>query len=104
MKTETGLKFFRKIAIAEGWSFLLLIFLGMPLKYWRGWPEPNFAIGMAHGLLFVLYFMVALWVGLRLRWSLVTYLKAGIAAFLPFGTFIADAKMFRPMAHRLARR
>jgi integral membrane protein len=98
------LKYFRKIAIAEGWSYLLLIFLGMPLKYWGEWPEPNYVIGMAHGVLFVIYFIVALWVGLRLRWSWTTYLWTGIAAFLPFGTFVADVQLFRPMALRLGRR
>ncbi len=102
MKNRRLLNQFRKIAISEGWSYVLLLGVGMPLKYGMDWPEPNYVIGMAHGLLFVLYAIWALWAGLALKWKLATFFWAGLAALLPFGTFVADAKIFKPMANRLS--
>ncbi|MFN3316530.1 MAG: DUF3817 domain-containing protein, partial [Raineya sp.] len=43
---------FRKVAFAEGISYLLFA-LTMPLKYIFKIPEPNYVVGLAHGLLFV---------------------------------------------------
>jgi integral membrane protein len=101
MKKSRLLHQFRKIAIAEGWSYILLLGLGMPLKYGMDWPEPNYVIGLAHGLLFVLYIIWGFWAGLKLRWSFATFFWVGLASLLPFGTFIADAQLFKPMAKKL---
>jgi integral membrane protein len=58
--TETKtLKTFRWIAIAEGISYLAF-FITMPLKYMLEITTPNKIIGMAHGLLFVVYVIYAL--------------------------------------------
>ena len=50
-----SLNLFRKIAIAEGISYILLLFIAMPLKYWANMPQAVKYTGWAHGLLFVLY-------------------------------------------------
>lgn len=102
MKNQRLLNQFRHIAISEGWSYVLLLGVGMPLKYGLEWPEPNYVIGMAHGFLFVLYVVWALWTGFALKWKLSTFFWAGLASLLPFGTFIADRKIFKPMASRLS--
>ena len=102
MKNQRLLNQFRNIAISEGWSYVLLLGVGMPLKYGLEWPEPNYVIGMAHGFLFVLYVVWALWTGFALKWKLATFFWAGLASLLPFGTFIADRKIFKPMASRLS--
>ncbi|MEL6132983.1 MAG: DUF3817 domain-containing protein, partial [Bacteroidota bacterium] len=52
---KTSLGRLRIIAFAEGVSFLVLLFITFPLKRLMGIPEPNFVVGMAHGLLFILY-------------------------------------------------
>ena len=44
---------FRILAFMEGLSFLLILFITMPLKYLYEMPEPNLVVGMAHGVLFV---------------------------------------------------
>ena len=49
------LKTFRYIALAEGISFLILLFIAMPLKYLANMPEPVKLFGMMHGVLFVLF-------------------------------------------------
>ena len=54
-KIMNTLKTFRYIALAEGISFLILLFIAMPLKYLANMPEPVKLFGMMHGVLFVLF-------------------------------------------------
>jgi len=58
-------------------------------------PGPNYVVGMIHGVLFIIYIMLVLVVAFRRKWSLSKTLLAGIASVIPFGTFIADAKIFK---------
>ena len=39
----------------EGWSYLILLFIAMPLKYIFDMPLAVRIVGSAHGLLFVAY-------------------------------------------------
>ena len=52
---KTSLGRLRVIGWWEGLSFLLLLGIAMPLKYWFGRPEYVRVLGMAHGALFLLY-------------------------------------------------
>jgi integral membrane protein len=86
------LKLFRVIAFLEGVSLLLLLFFAMPMKYY--FQEPIFVktIGMAHGILFVIYIILAIMAKIELNWS---FKKMGIiclASVLPFGTFYVEKK------------
>jgi len=85
----------RIIGIAEGISFLLLLGVCMPLKYILMIPGPTFFVGLAHGVLFVVYCFGVLFVARELKWSILTTLLALVASVLPFGTFVADRKIFR---------
>ncbi|MFN7116426.1 MAG: DUF3817 domain-containing protein [Saprospiraceae bacterium] len=82
------------VAILEGWSFIILLFIAMPLKYMLGMPEAVKIVGMAHGLLFVLYNIMVLQVKIELGWSLRKMLLAFVASIVPFGTFYANQKLF----------
>jgi integral membrane protein len=88
----------RIIAFLEGISFLLLMFIAMPLKYYWGLTHATMDIGMAHGILFILYIFMVIPVQSELKWSPSTTLWALVASVLPFGTFIADVKIFRKYA------
>jgi len=85
----------RIIAILEGISFLVLLGIAMPLKYLAGIPEVVRIVGMAHGVLFVLYVVMLIQVTIEKSWSFKKFILAFIASFIPFGTFYADAKWFR---------
>jgi integral membrane protein len=79
---------FRKIAFAEGVSFLVLLLIAMPLKYLGNLPIAVTVVGGLHGLLFV-GFMVMAWEvknEYKKDWGWVA--KSFIASILPFGTFI----------------
>jgi integral membrane protein len=92
-KTQIGR--LRLVGYAEGVSFLLLLCVAMPLKYLAGKPEMVRVVGMAHGLLFVLYILQVIQAKIEYGWSMKTMLLGITASVLPFGPFIADAKLFR---------
>lgn len=86
------LKLFKIIAFLEGGSLLLLLFFAMPMKYY--FQEPIFVkiIGMAHGVLFVAYIILAIIAKIELNWS---FKKTGmicLASVVPFGTFYVEKK------------
>ena len=85
----------RILAFAEGISFLLILFVSMPLKYIYGMKEPNKIIGMIHGVLFIAYVVMVLFIRLEENWNNKKTFLALLASVLPFGTFWADWKLFR---------
>ena len=93
LKTNIGR--LRIIGFLEGVSFLLLMGIGMPLKYYGGYPHATQDIGMAHGLLFIAYVISVFPVRKELKWSNTTTLLVLLASVIPFGTFIAEYKLFR---------
>lgn len=92
---RTGIGRLRVIGWWEGGSFLLLLGVAMPLKYYAGLPEAVRVVGMAHGLLFILYVGVALHTARELGWSWSRTLVVLVASLLPAGPFVVDAKLLR---------
>ncbi|MBK7941373.1 MAG: DUF3817 domain-containing protein [Flavobacteriales bacterium] len=86
---------FRTVAIAEGWSFLVLLFVAMPLKYMIGWPWAVKVVGWAHGVLFVWYWVAAVPLFTKLKWDVERIVGLGLASVLPFGTFVMERKWLR---------
>jgi len=86
---------FRVIGILEGISYLVLLFIAMPLKYVAGKPELVKYVGWAHGVLFVLFGLALLHVWIVRRWSFLKAVGAFIASLLPFGTFVLDKRLRR---------
>ncbi len=91
---KTALGRLRIVAFLEGCSFLLLG-LTMILKYKFQMPKPNLVIGMAHGVLFILYVLLVVQVAYLYRWKISKIFWAMVASLVPFGTFYADKKLFR---------
>lgn len=92
LKTNIGR--LRLLAYMEGISFILLMGVGMPLKYFFEMPLPNLYIGMIHGILFIAYCLWVIIAKAQYKWRIPKTSLALVAAFLPFGTFVADAKLF----------
>ena len=84
---------FRRIAIAEGISFLVLLLIAMPLKYFAGWPMAVKVVGWAHGVLFVAFLIMAYEVKVALAKNIGWYARAFVASIVPFGTFILDKEL-----------
>ncbi|WP_395783449.1 DUF3817 domain-containing protein [Aquirufa sp.] len=91
---KTAIGRLRIIAFLEGCSFLLLGFT-MILKYKYAMPQPNYIVGLAHGILFVIYVVLLLQVSFLHRWNLLKIVGAFVASLIPFGTFYADKALFR---------
>lgn len=85
----------RLVGFLEGLSFLVLLGVAMPLKYLFGQPAAVRAVGMAHGALFVLYCLLVIGAAVSYGWSWRKTALALLASVVPFGTFWADAKLFR---------
>jgi len=79
----------RVIAWMEGVSFLLFG-VSMPLKYGFDIPEPNYVIGMVHGILFVIYNLLILKHSKLKNWSIREIIFLCFLSLVPFGTFYGD--------------
>ncbi|MDQ3192945.1 MAG: DUF3817 domain-containing protein [Bacteroidota bacterium] len=89
--SNTSLGRFRLIAMLEGISFLLLLFIAMPLKYFAEIPIAVKYTGWIHGLLFILYILSLIHVFIALKWSLWKLSLAFLASLFPFGPFLLDS-------------
>jgi integral membrane protein len=94
----TPLGRFRLIALIEGVSFMLLVCVGMPLKYLAAMPTPNYVIGAAHGGLFLLYVVLLALAAKSRKWPLWWTAVAFAASLVPIGTFLLDPSLRREMA------
>jgi integral membrane protein len=78
------------VALAEGISFLVLLGIAMPLKYFANMPMAVTIVGGLHGVLFVAFIILAIEVKSDYKKDFKWLLKAGLASILPFGTIIMD--------------
>lgn len=96
MNLKTPIGRLRIFAILEGISYLLFA-VTMPLKYVLEITEPNFYVGMTHGWLFIIYVILCIQNSFIQKWNTKTTILALVASLIPFGTFYADAKIFKPL-------
>ncbi|MFT3796266.1 DUF3817 domain-containing protein [Flavobacterium sp.] len=91
------LRIFKIVALLEGVSYLAL-FANMLLI------KPNnidlyktllFPVGMAHGLLFIGYIILAIMLKIELNWDWKKFGIILIASVLPFGTFYIEQKYLK---------
>jgi integral membrane protein len=93
MSTKNPIPFLRATALVEAISFLVLLGVAMPLKYFAGMPQAVKVVGWAHGLLFVAFCVALLQAAVVARWPLGRAAVIFVAALLPFGPFIVDRRM-----------
>ena len=93
MENSKLYKQFHQIAVLEGVSFILLMFIAMPVKYMLGNPLLVKYVGWAHGVLFVLYMIWLLRAKIEYDWSFKKSAIAAVAALLPFGPFLLKKYM-----------
>jgi integral membrane protein len=91
----------RVAGLIEGVSFLVLLGIAMPLKYFAGLPMAVKIAGWIHGVLFVA-FCLALWRAMvAAKWPVLRAVPVFIAALLPFGPFVIDRRLRRDEAEFL---
>lgn len=85
---------FRITSFLEGTSYLLLLFIAVPIKYLQGDASFVKMLGMPHGILFMLYIILAILIKKEMKWNTKTLGIVLVASILPFGTFYIDKKYF----------
>ncbi|PWG05751.1 DUF3817 domain-containing protein [Polaribacter aquimarinus] len=86
---------FRIVSFLEGVSYLLLLFVAVPIKYFQGEESYVKLLGMPHGILFMLYIVLAIVIKKEMNWDNKTLGIVLLASILPFGTFYIDKKYLR---------
>ena len=94
----TALHQFRIAALLEGWSYLILLLIAMPLKYAAGLPLAVRIVGSVHGLLFLTFIMALYRVILERNWPLRRALRGFLYSLTPFGAFVFDRSLVREIA------
>jgi integral membrane protein len=90
---QVAIRRFRQVAWVEGLSFVLLLFVAMPLKYYAGLPIAVRIVGMLHGVLFIAYVITLLLAASRAGWSAKKTAVAFLASLVPFATFPLEKKL-----------
>ncbi len=83
---------FQIVCYLEGLSYILLLFIGVPLKYYGNNEILVKLLGMPHGILFVAYVVLAFLVRPKFNWKTLNFLFILLASLLPFATFYVEKK------------
>lgn len=86
---------FRLVSFLEGLSYILLLFIATPIKYLKDDPSYVKMLGMPHGILFLLYIVLAIVIAKEMKWDTKTLGIVLVASLIPFGTFYIDKKYCR---------
>ena len=89
------LNIFRIVALLEGISYLLLLFVAVPIKYAMDDPQYVKLLGMPHGVLFILYIALAILIKNEFSWNAKRFGFVLLASIIPFGTFYIDRKYLK---------
>ena len=87
---------FRIVALLEGVSYILLLFIATPIKYILGEPQYVKMLGMPHGILFIAYVAIAFLIKTDFNWTKKQFGTVLLASIIPFGTFYIDRKYLKP--------
>ncbi|WP_179351861.1 DUF3817 domain-containing protein [Winogradskyella vidalii] len=83
---------FRIVALLEGVSYILLLFIATPIKYFYEDDQYVKMLGMPHGILFMAYVVIAVLISSDMKWPSRTLWIVLFASIIPFGTFYIDKK------------
>ena len=84
---------FRIIGFIEGISYLVLLFIAMPLKYMMGIAIATKIVGMIHGVLFIAFLILLMQAAQKHNFSSKDSIIFFIASLIPFGTFYTDKRL-----------
>lgn len=93
----TALWSLRIASMLEGISYLVLLFIAMPMKYLAGQPSWVTWAGRVHGGLFVLLALALVVCASARKWELGRSLRVIGMALVPFGAFVLDREFVRDL-------
>ena len=83
------------MAYAVGVGLLVLVLVGMPLKYAAGQPEVVDVVGPVHGFLYIIYLIAGADLTRRARWPISSLAPVILAGLVPFLMFIVERRVTR---------
>jgi integral membrane protein len=92
-----ALQRYRVMATVVGVLLIALVVVAVPLKHLADIQEPVTILGTAHGWLYALFFLSAVDLALRAKWSLKGAVVAVVAGTVPFLSFVAERTVTRKM-------
>ena len=90
---KNSVKTFGLINTIEGYSYLILLFIAMPMKYLLGYPLAVKIAGMLHGILFIAFVLLLVLAWQDKKWGFKENIIFFIASLIPFGTFFTKKKI-----------
>lgn len=84
---------FRLVSAIEGLSYLILVFIAMPIKYLGDNPIYVKIFGMAHGVLFILFMVVFFQAKIKDNWNNKLALEIFVLSLIPFGAILIEKKI-----------
>lgn len=90
---KDALSRFRVISAIEGLSYLLLVFIAMPVKYIGENPYPVKVFGMIHGVLFIIFMVSLFETKLRKSWDVGFVFQLFVLSLIPFGAFFIEKRL-----------
>lgn len=96
--TDNRLRQLRIVTWLEGLSYIVLLFIAMPMKYIGGDPSLVRTVGMLHGVLFVLFVFALLQAKIEQEWPGRRALRVFGTTFIPFGMLLFDRAVASPGA------
>jgi integral membrane protein len=100
---KNPIPFLRTVGLVEAVSFIVLVRIAMPLKYFAGLPVAVKIAGSIHGALFMALCLVLLQTMIVAKWPMGRGALVFIAALFPFGPFLIDRRMLAYAAEFRAR-
>lgn len=91
------LKKFRLVNKIEGISYIILLFVAMPLKYAMGIAIATKIAGMAHGLLVFAFIYYIIEAKQEAKFTGKEIAKFSILSLIPFGSFKTDKLLAEKM-------
>lgn len=93
MTVENFLRAYRVAAWVTGIGLVVLVLVGMPLKYFFGQPAVVSVVGVAHGFFYMAYIVATLVLAERCRWRPLDALVILACGTIPFVSFFAERRV-----------
>ncbi|BAK73703.1 MAG: DUF3817 domain-containing protein [Arcobacter sp.] len=91
---------FRVISFVEGLSYLILVFIAMPLKYFAGYEIAVKVAGMTHGILFILFFIALFMAMKKYNWKFLSF-QLFVYSLIPFGFILIEKTIMKTPPKKL---
>ncbi len=90
---RASLLFYRTLAYVVGVGLIVLVLVGVPLKYLADSAGVVAVVGPLHGFLYMVYLVATVNLAFRARWSPVKTVLVMLAGTIPFVSFVAERKV-----------